>query len=526
MAALCIALKYRLVWRSLATSPWAIVGAVLALLWAMGAIVGIGAAAVSIRALAPELGAHAAVLGGAGLVVLLVGLTVVMGTTDPLAPERFSLLPVRAGRLQRGLFVASVVDIVGIATLALLGAGLIVWSAWPAALVTAIVLLPLALATCLLIARVASDLLARQLAGRRSRDIMAVLLLVVLMTLGLSISAVTAGLETVDDLPGLIAGVAATVAWTPIGAVFDVPRAVAGGAWLEAAAKLAIAVATVALCWWAWGRMLRGRLENPIAERGGGRVREGRLLDRMLPATPVGAIAARGLRYRRRDVRHLLNVIAVLLVPAMLLGLQLVQSGGEGVSELVLLLPVLMAWISTSVVQLDTAYDNSAFAAHILAGVRGADDRAGRLLAISIPVVPVLVVTSILCTALVGRWELLPASLGAGLGVYGILAGITIWVAVHLPGEAPPPGSNPFGKGSSGGAQALVGTLIASLAGAIPVLALLATAIASLWIPWLAWVVLGLGLALGGVAVWLGITRGGAALDRLAPEVLAKVSRS
>jgi ABC-2 type transport system permease protein len=524
MAAHFVALRWRLLLGTLRQSPWAIVAVIVTGLGALSLLGMMTLGAIATRALLPELGASAAVLAGAALVVGLTAIAVLVGTSDPLAPERFSLLPLPAHRLRRGLLAAQLLDAWGI--VAVLGGviGLVVWSTSVAALVTAVVALPIVVATVLLITRVVADLVARQLASKRARDAMAILLLVAIAGLAFGMQAIAVGVRAVGDVGAAIGMAARVVAWTPLGAAFDLPRTVAEGLWVEAAAKLAIALATVALSWWAWGRLLQERLTNPIVLRGGGRVREGRLLDRLLPATPVGAIAARSIRYRRRDVRHLMNVIAVLMVPAIVGGLQLL--GDEVPREPFAMLPLLMGIIAATMVQIDVAYDNSAFAWHLLTGVRGAQDRAGRLLGTGAVYVPAIVLTAVICTWATGRWELLPASLGVGLGTFGLLSGALLWLAAYLPGEAPPPGANPLGRGSSGGVQSLAGVAVAFPLLAVAGSPFIGLAVAAYWMPWLGWLSLVAALALSALSAWFGIRVGGAALDRRGPEVLAQVSRS
>ncbi|MCR8670209.1 hypothetical protein [Agrococcus sp. HG114] len=531
MAAHLLSLRLRLLVGGLRQSPWAIVALVVTVLGAISLLGTALVGAIAIRALAPEVGADAAVVAGAVLVLGLTAVTVLIGTSDPLATERFSLLPVRVGPLRRGVLAASVLDawvVVGVLGSAI---GLVVWSTSVAALVAALMLLPITAATAVLVPRAVADLLARQLASKAARDAMAIVLLVAIVGLVIAVQLLVGSVRELADLTDVLGGAAAAAAWTPLGAAFDVPRAIAAGAWLEAAAKLAIALATVALAWWGWGRLLAERLTNPIVLRGGGRVREGRLLDRLLPATPVGAIAARSIRYRRRDVRHLMNVLAALIVPAIVGGVQLagvVEVDVDGMRvppDGLALVPLLMGFVAAAIVQIDLAYDNSAFAWHLLSGVRGAHDRAGRLLGIAIVYVPTLVVTAVLSTWASGRWELLPASIGGGVGTFLLLAGAMLWLGALLPGEAPAPDANPLGRGSSGGIQSLAGIALS-----LPVLGTvglpcIALAVSALWIPWLGWLSLATGLLVGGLAAWFGIRVGGATLDRRGPEVLAHIAK-
>lgn len=114
-----------------------------------------------------------------------------------------------------------------------------------------------------------------------------------------------------------------------------------------------------------------------------------------------------------------------------------------------MLLPVLGAVVLMSIAQLDAAYDSSALAAHVLTGVSGRDDRAGRALGMVVLFVPMLLVACVLTTAVSGRWDLLPASVGATLGTGGLVIGVGSAISPWLPGQTPAPEASPFGSGSS-----------------------------------------------------------------------------
>lgn len=535
MAALLVGLRLRQLGRTLARSPWAIVTLVLAGIGAAGLLAMLMLALAALRAAAPGAAPDALVLLGSALVV---GWSVgaVLTASDPaLAPERFALLPVPARRLLPGVLLATALGVGGLATAIGLLLTLIGWSVDPAPLVTAALMLPVQLATCVLAGRAVAAVLARTLAGRRARDIVLVVGTILLIFAGLIAQGAIAALSALRDAASALGTVAEVLAWTPLGAAWGVPRAIAGGAPLVAVAQLAVALGTVALLAWIWGRDFAHRLTAPIVGAGGGRVRSGGWIDRLLPATPVGAIAARGLRYRLRDPRHLVNVLGVLLLPVLLLGTNLVLGQGlEGepgfapdpaMAGMPMLVPLFASLVLMSVAQLDAAYDSSALAAHVLAGVTGTADRAGRALGMGVLFAPMLVASCIAAAALMGRWDLLPASLGATLGTAAVVVGLGAVIGVWLPGQTPAPEQSPFGRGSSGGGQALVGALLMFAAVGTFGLPAIGTAVAALWTPWLGWVSLGSGLVIGALAVWLGIRIGGRALDRRWPEMLAAVSR-
>lgn len=541
MAALLVGLRLRQLGRTLSRSPWAIVTLVLTVIGALGGLALLALLLSTLRAFAPASAAGAVVLLGSALVVAWMVASLLVSADDALAPERFSLLPAPARRLLPGVLLAGALGVGGIATAAALLLTLIGWSVDAGALVAAVLLLPLQLVTCLLAGRALASALARQLARRSGRDLVLVLGSVLAISAGMLLVVLMEGVRTLGDPGAMVEITAGVLGWTPLGAAWAVPLAVLEGSWLEAAAKLAIAVATVALLWLVWSRDFAARLTAPIATGGGGRVRGGAWVDRMLPATTVGAIAARGLRYRFRDPRHLVNVIGVAILPLLVLAMNLVagnavevELGADG-SELEglatfaalgpMLLPTLGAFVLSTVAQLDAAYDHSALSTHVLTGVTGRQDRAGRALGMVVLFIPMLLGMCVLSAAVSGSWALLPASIGAALGTAGLVIGVGSAISPWMPGQTPAPEASPFGKGSSGGGQALLGALIMLAAIFTLGVPAIGTAIAAAWVPWLTWVSLAVGLLVGGLSTWAGIWIGGRALDRRWPEVLAAVSR-
>ena len=527
MVALLVSLRLRQLGHQLARNPWMIVTLAIMGLFALGMLGALAAGLVALRFAAPDAAVTALVLTG-GVIVLgwWVG-SLLVSSDDSLAPERFALLPVTARTMLPGLVVASVTTVGGIGTAVALLLMLLGWSVSIPALITALLMIPLALATCVLGARVVSGVLARWLAGRRARDLVLTVGVVLLASSGLLLNIGAQALTRVGDVGGAFTAVAEIAAWTPVAAVFGVPAALAQGEVLTAVLRLVIALATVALLWVAARVMLDARLTAPIQSSGGGRVRSGGVLDRMLPAGPVGAIAGRTLRYFRRDPRQAINIVMMLLLPAIFLGLALMnglQQDSSGFAPAITLIPAINALLTGSIVQMAIAYDNDAFALHILTGVSGTADRTGRLLGFGVLAVPVTVVLCIATCLLAGRPDLLPGSLGAALGLMAVSAGAGSWVGAFLPGRAPAPEANPFGRGSSGGAQSFLAMLIMSPITLVLGAPALGFAIAAIWIPPLGWVSLACAVVIGGLALWGGVALGGRTLDARAPQVLIEVS--
>ena len=188
--------------------------------------------------------------------------------------------------------------------------------------------------------------------------------------------------------------------------------------------------------------------------------------------------------------------------------------------------PSLLALLVGASVAQDLSYDGSALWAHVTTGMPGAADRWGRVLSTLTIFVPLLVVMLVAAVALTGRWDLLGPVLGltaafllGSLGVGAFVGGLWQW-------PAPPPGANPFQKGSSGGLPAFLsfgvttlGTLVVGLPDRGPRRRLALPALAGL-------AVVPVGLATGALVLVLGVGRGGRLLERRWPEVLRRCRRA
>ena len=527
MVALLVSLRWRQLRHQLSRNPWMIVTLIITGMLALGFLAILAVGLVALRFTVPDIAVTAIVLAGAVLVLGWWIGSIFVSADDTLAPERFALLPVTARALLPGLVVAGATTIGGIGTVAALVLMLLGWSVSLPALFTALVMIPIAVVTSVLGARVVSGLLAHWLARRNTRDLVVTLGVVLAASSGLLINLALGALRSVGDVGGAVAAVADVIAWTPIAAVFGVPSAIAQGDFLAAGLRLLIALGTVLVLWFAARQLLAARLVAPIQSSGGGRVRSGGVLDRMLPATPAGAIAARTLRYYRRDPRQLVNIVMLLLLPALFIGLVVLNSLGEETIAFgpgIVLIPAINALLAGSIVQMAIAYDNDAIALHMLTGVSGTADRIGRLLGFGVIAAPVTIVLCVATCLLAGRPDLIPASLGAALGLTAISAGAGAWVGSFLPGRAPAPEASPFGRGSSGGAQSLLAMVIMSPITLVLGAPALGFAIAAIWTPALGWVSLACGVIFGGLALWGGVALGGKTLERRWPEVLIEVS--
>ena len=151
--------------------------------------------------------------------------------------------------------------------------------------------------------------------------------------------------------------------------------------------KLAIAVAFLAVLWFAWralvGAMLTRQRRESVAK-----VYEGLGWFQQLPARPGWVVAARSLTYWARDSRYGIAVAIIPIVPIVMC-VALAIAGVPGSIIAWLPVPVMCLFLGWTIHN-DVAYDNTAFWLHVAASTNGRADRWGRIvppLLIGVPLV-------------------------------------------------------------------------------------------------------------------------------------------
>ena len=310
MVALLISLKVALLRGSLRGSISQRVGLVIGTLAGLGVAFVTVSGLVALRFAAPDVAGIVIVVGGS---LLVIGWTVipmlVAGVDETLDPARFALLPVRARQLVPGLLLAGLVGVPGAVT-TLVGAATVV--TWSRGVIPGLLAVPsavLGVLTCVLASRVATTASARLLATRRFREVGAMAAALMVSGVGVVPAIVTQGQLRWAGLDSWLVG----LGWTPMGWAWAVPADAATGAYGRAALRLTLAVGLLVLGALVWTRLLDRALTDGAVTAGsaqaGARVGSS-ALDR-LPEGPVWAVAARSLRYWRRDPRYLVAFSAV-----------------------------------------------------------------------------------------------------------------------------------------------------------------------------------------------------------------------
>jgi ABC-2 type transport system permease protein len=519
-----VRLKLTLLGNSLRRSVWRTVGLIVGLIYGLGAVVAVLAGLVALRLTSLALTADVTVvafslLTGSWLLMSLL----VFGVDETVDPARFALLPVRAGELLPGLLAAALIGVPGVATI-LVSAGLVVtWARTGLLTAAALVAFPLGVLSCVLLARVATSALAAVLASRRFRDLVVVGFALFGLVVGLAGNLLSRSAATPDQLRQLLATIARILGWLPLGWAWSIPADIARGRQGDAAVHLALAVGMVAGLWWVWHHFLTLRLTSPTQTGAQGRkVAESSWVDRISPATPAGGVAARSLRYWRRDPRYLAALAGFCVGPVILVVTQLANPGASPV--VAVLAPSLVSLLIGLSVAQDLSYDGSALWLHAWSGVAGADDRSGRVRSAAIVFLPVIVIMIVASVATTGEWRLLAPAVGLGLGLGLASLGVGSVVGALWQWPAPPPGANPFAANNSGGLPGLLtltATSFGTLAAGLPTIGLV---IWSFFTPWVGLLALPVGLICGVVVLRVGVGWGGRLLDRRWPEVLQAVS--
>jgi ABC-2 type transport system permease protein len=326
--------------------------------------------------------------------------------------------------------------------------------------------------------------------------------------------------------------VARVLGWTPLAAGFVAPYDLADGRPVLAVARLAIvAVCVLGLLWW-WSRTLESAMLGTSSggATGGGPTRGGAVralvpgpLRLRRPDTFLG-IMARELRYWSRDPRRRAGLItSVIGGAAVPVGLGAAAHAGAGHAP-VLPLPfavAIPALIGAVLVSNQFGYDGTAYSMHLLAAVRGRTELRARAAALTLILLPILVLLAVVLSVLIHDRAGLVLALGTIVSMLGTVMGVESVLSIYL-AYPMPESRNAFSINSgSGSLKALLAFagMLAAAAAAAPVLILAVVLPGGL-----AGLVAPIGVAYGLAALLIGTHIGGDVLDRRGAELLVAVT--
>lgn len=327
----------------------------------------------------------------------------------------------------------------------------------PAVVIAELVAAPLAVITMMSISKMLIALSTTLVTSKRGKStfyIVIVLLFVVICQLPniLVNSGIAFGLD-----PSAWSATAAVMAWTPFGAVFQLPFDVLSGAWLPALARIAILVVTwvvcFAVCTWC---LRRERLTVGVA--GQSATVKGVGAFSWMPDSTSGAISARVLTYLKRDPRQ----VMIFAMPVLFIIIFAFQA--HGIHAIVWQSMIWCGWLMSIVESNGLAYDGRGFTMEVIAGVRGWADRLGRVRVYVGIMVIYMALLYVGCIVIVGvtagRWAqpddliiglfFLAVGLGVGFSSLGV-AEITSCVLMYPVASMDKPFSSPQGRAMAQG---------------------------------------------------------------------------
>jgi len=552
MVATLLSLKFRLTVAELKRSVARLVLWILLGLYALsivgGLLVALGFASTAVAGHEGLVNSLTVVTGS----VLVVGWTflplVFFGSDQTLDPARFVQFPVTGKTLAPGLVLAGIMGLPGFFT-ALVCVGLALpWLDTPGVLLIGVAGGILGFLATQVGCRLATTLLSGTLSSRKGRDLTGVIGLIVVLVLSMGLYAISLIGDFISAQPGRweqVLSVSKTLgtvlAMTPLGAPWALVGDAGQGHWGMLAIHSVLALAYLGLGLWAYAVVLDKALlattrvavtrtvakGDAIAKAANWRWARGRLV-------PVAAITARALRYWRKDPRYLGTIPAILVMPILftIMGRTLPMMGASEEEAV-------PAWLITAIVAFglgftalltgyslstDVAFDSTAWWIHLASGVRGWQDRLGRVIGEAVWAIPLLVVIGIVVPVIMHAADRIVPVLAAmmslylsGLGVSSVFSALIIY-PVALPGESPL-------KMKTGmmGSQMLsqFGCLLASGIVGVPVCvwAIFATG-------WQAWVALLAAVVWGAGILAIGIILGGRIMDSRGPAILQTLKKN
>lgn len=458
----------------------------------------------------------------------------VTGLEDTLEPSRFASLGVSAKRLMPGLTAAAALTLPVLFFVAMFVVmawswrpqiGSLVWRDHGPTLAAALAGGLLTVALMVLLARVVVAWSGRLLASRRSR---AWTFLGVLV--GGGALAFAAWLALKDGLESAftyeVPVVLKSLGVTPVGAGMTAPLAAQNQDWWGVAWRLSMMVAAVVLVHRAWRATVAYTLIHPHFRSGGTRRRTDTIVANTradAAKAPAAAVRKRALVYWFTDSRYLVAMIGIVALPALYLVIVIPVLGLD--ARWAFAAPIMLAASIGWGRHNDVAYDSSALYMDVVAGRLGRAVLTGRLQAVLVWALPLVLVTALVMLAWSNRWSAAPGLIGACVGALGMTLGISSVTAVALPYRAPAPGANPFGAevGSLGAsliAQAVTGVAMFVTLPVVIVPFILSLTLSPVWgiVSLVAGVVIGAGVAVAGVRL------GGTLYDRRSGTLLAQVT--
>lgn len=418
-ALVLVRLRWALTIAAMRKSVGQIIGYAVCILLGVAAVAGTAMSAWQLGAGVPEL--DWTVLGSAAgsdpytaymsvmrIAVVLVGALIVLftafiqlmyiGEGSTMSPGKFSLYGIKDRTLQFGLLLSGLSGLPAIFGVI----GFILWTMayrWMGVLpvLVGIVAAPLIVLTMMSFSKLVISLATTLVRSKRGKGMFYMVVLVVFIVLcQLPNLLVNGGIENGVSLDALGA-VAEIVAWTPLGAAFQLPFDAFVGAWGFLAARVIVLAVTWLLCFagctWCLKheRLISGASEETLKVKGIGAFA-------WMPDSVSGAISARLFTYMKRDPRQ----APMFVMPLLFVVLFAMQS--HGITAMVWQTMIWSAMFLMLVEGNGLAYDGRGFAMQVITATDGRADRLGRIRIYAAIILIYMLALMALCFVITGDW--------------------------------------------------------------------------------------------------------------------------
>lgn len=316
-----------------------------------------------------------------------------------------------------------------------------------------------------------------------------------------------------------LADTAQSFSWTPFGAAFAVLHTGAEGI-DSIVLQLGIHVAMLALAVGGTISLTTGLMTRVERPAHGASMSSSLGWFEYFSQGPAMSIGARSLTYWMRDPRYLVSLVAIPVIPVLVVGV-LLFAGVDGAHLALIPLPLVLIMVGW-MVHNDIATDSTALWIHVASGVKGSQDRLGRLIPVFVLGVPVLILGASISVLVLGNWEATPAVIALGFVALCTSAALSSVVSVLSPYPTSRPGESPFVQPAWQGAGAGFAQTLAFLGSAVLTAPVFFVIFANPEIGFgQSLMVLVGSLVYGGLVLAAGIALGGLVYNRRSSELLA-----
>ncbi|GAA4112933.1 hypothetical protein [Enteractinococcus coprophilus] len=520
-----IRLRYVLMWNSFRRSVGTMIGAIFSALGFLYFIV-MAYILASVAAFAPpeevtytDRGAVFVLCGAVTVLVWIIG-PIVFSTSNPFTnPQNFLVFGIPNKTFIPGVVLGGVVAPTGLGTLILFLTGSVLWGWHPAAIVAGVLAALIGTVLCVIIMQVIVGALNNLISRRAVRDAMQLIVLVPLMLAGFILMG---AIETIQEFWELLPQVATWIAFTPAG-FLSLPWFVAQAQWGMAALHLVVMLAYIGLAAWAYNAIVNCATEAAGTMRERQREPAGiGLLGRA--NSPMQAIWARSLLYWFKDPRYAASLILVAVF--VLFGIfEITILKSQDFSLIPKILPALIAYLLAFSISADLSYDSTGFSLHITTGVRGIDDRLGRVFGLLTWALPLTLLLTIAMVFATDASHEFAAWLGLSIGVLLSGTGLSAVISARYIYPVPPPGTSLMAQPEGGMGRIMLVQTVGMLMQFFIALPVVIPAVVALIVGSPAWgiITLMIGVLYGAGMLWAGVRIGAKWYERALPETYQSI---